>query len=87
MEEKCEFCGKLENWVKGKIDIKLGDNICRTCIDKMLLMELTMLTLHIKALLEFQKKLTSKHSGWMDKMFGWMNKVDKEMNEGEDWKK
>lgn len=86
MEEKCEYCGKLSDWATGKTSIPIDANLCKKCVDRMLIVQINSLTHVIKELLAFQKELAKKNSGWMDKMFGWIKKTEEDTNEGEEWK-
>ncbi len=87
MDEKCEYCDKLKEWSEGKLQIPINGNLCRKCVEKMLLLQVGALTNTIKELLNFQKELSKKHSSWLEKTFGWMKKTEDEMNAGDEWKK
>lgn len=87
MEEKCEYCDKMKEWNEGKVRISIEADLCRKCVEKMLLVQISALAHVIKELLSFQKELSKKHSSWLEKTFGWMKKTEDETNEGEEWKK
>ncbi|MFZ2602712.1 MAG: hypothetical protein WAX79_01775 [Candidatus Omnitrophota bacterium] len=86
MEEKCEYCDKLKDWSLDKIEITLDANLCKKCIEKMLLMQICNLARTIKEQLAFQKEFTKKNITWVEKMFSWMKKTEEDTNEGEEWK-
>ena len=77
MKEKCEYCGRLKDFLEKSIPVE--DDLCIYCLGKLLFIQMANLTRILKLQLDFQKEQRPK----VDKI---MERVEKDLGEGEEWR-